>query len=32
MNQESVEVFNLVKEFLAYHKLQDTCECIDAEL
>ena len=32
MNQETIELFNMVKEFLNYHKMQDTAECLEAEL
>jgi len=31
MNQETVDIFNLVKEFLKHHKMQDTIECLEAE-
>jgi hypothetical protein len=32
MNQETLEIFDLVKEYLAHHKMSNTLECIEAEI
>ena len=32
MNQESLNIFELIKEFLIYHKMSNSGECLEAEI
>ena len=32
MNQETLDIFELIKEFLIYHKMTNTLECLEAEI
>jgi len=32
MNQETLDIFEQIKEYLNYHKLTNSLECIEAEI